>query len=85
MPKNLNKGALNRCVLNALAELKRSNNPFAELNNTTALRAAALMAETAAFNLATEWPSEDVAELIEISHTLGQMVARLKCATPLSA
>lgn len=56
-------------------------NPFDEMSDATALEAAARIAETAAFNLASKLGADEAAKLIVISHQLSEVLARLKGPT----
>ena len=70
------KRRLNRCMRSMLSTTDESN-PFAEISDETALIAAAHLIETAALNLASQLPPEDVAELVEISLRLSDFVEGL--------
>lgn len=52
-------------------------NPFEDLTDATALKAAAKIVETAAFNLATGLNSKNTAELIMMSQRLGEIAKRV--------
>lgn len=53
------------------------SNPFEDLTDATALKAAAQIVETAAFNLATGLNSKNTAELIMMSQRLGEIASRV--------
>ena len=73
MPKQNEYKYMQEFLLKVVTWFKISDNPFSDLNDATALSAAAQIVETAAFNLAPSIRSKEIAELIVISHQLAEL------------
>lgn len=76
MPK---KTDINRFAKEKWSQKTPTNSEIAfdEMSDATALEVAARIAETAAFNLATELGPDEAAQLIVISHQINQVLERL--------
>ena len=73
-----------KCVRRALDQLKQTNHRIEGLNDLVALEAASKLVDAAAFNLAARISSDDVVDLMLISHQLTEFVKYLEVTAELS-
>ena len=74
-----------KCVRHALDELRHPNHRYEGLNDLAALEAASKLVDAAAFNLAKRISSDDVIDLMMISHQLTEFMKYLEASAELNA